>query len=117
MIATIVMKKFQYALALTSIVLILIGYSSYATIFIRSGQEPAINENDPSTVARAIAYMEREQYGQMFQFPRRYDGLPPKHEIPAVGRPANGQKYTSAQDGNTRPTAWINSGVISGATK
>jgi|TARA_Y100000310_G_scaffold330085_2_gene401110 hypothetical protein len=98
MIATIVMKKFQYALALTSIVLILIGYSSYATIFIRSGQEPAINENDPSTVARAIAYMEREQYGQMFQFPRRYDGLPPKHEIPAVGRPANGQKYTSAQE-------------------
>ncbi|MCS5614689.1 MAG: DUF2723 domain-containing protein, partial [Candidatus Marinimicrobia bacterium] len=96
MIASIIAKKFQYALALTSIVLILIGYSSYATIFIRSGQEPAINENDPSTVARAIAYMEREQYGQMFQFPRRYDGLPPKHE--AVGRPTNGRDYSSRQE-------------------
>jgi len=95
MIATIIAKKFQYALALTSIVLILIGYSSYATIFIRSGQEPAINENDPSTVARAIAYMEREQYGQMFQLPRRYDGLPPKHE--AVGRPTNGRDYSREQ--------------------
>lgn len=96
MVASIIKKKFQYALALTSIVLILIGYSSYATIFIRSGQDPAINENDPSTVSRAIAYMEREQYGQMFQFPRRYIGLPPKHE--AVGRPANGREYTSSQE-------------------
>ena len=96
MVSTIIMKKFQYALALTSVVLILIGYSSYGIIFIRSGQNPAINENDPSTVARAIAYMEREQYGQMFQFPRRYGGLPPKHE--AVGRPTNGREYSSSQE-------------------
>ena len=96
MVATIVMKRFQYALALTSMVLILIGYSSYAMIFIRSGQGPAINENDPSNVSRAIAYMEREQYGQMFQFPRRYDGLPAKHE--AVGRPTQGREYSSSQD-------------------
>ncbi len=96
MVVTIVKKKFQYALALTSVVLILIGYSSYAMIFVRSGQAPAINENDPSTVSRAIAYMEREQYGQMFQFPRRYDGLPPKHE--AVGRPTNGREYSSSQE-------------------
>ena len=61
MVFTIIKRQFQYALALTSIVLILVGYSSYATIFIRSGQQPAINENDPSTVPRAIAYMEREQ--------------------------------------------------------
>ena len=98
MIWTVILKKFQITLGLLSIVLVLIGYSSYATIFIRSGQQPAINENDPSTVARAIAYMEREQYGQMFQFPRRYDGLPPKHE--AVGRPANGRNYSTSQERN-----------------
>ena len=34
MIITIINKQFRYALALTSIVLILVGYSSYATIFI-----------------------------------------------------------------------------------
>ena len=62
MVLSIINKKFQYALVLTSTVLILIGYSSYAMIFIRSDQKPAINENDPSTVSRAIAYMEREQY-------------------------------------------------------
>ena len=96
MVYTILTKKFQFTLPLLSIVLILIGYSSYATIFIRSGQKPAINENDPSNVTRAIAYMEREQYGQMFQFPRRYDGLPPKHEV--VGRPTNGRDYSSTQE-------------------
>ena len=96
MVYTISIKKIQYALALTSVVLILIGYSTYAMIFIRSGQSPAINENDPSTVSRAIAYMEREQYGQMFQFPRRYKGLPSKHE--AVGRPTSGREYSSSQD-------------------
>jgi len=96
MIFAVLKKKIQYALALSSIVLILIGYSTYAMIFIRSGQDPAINENDPSTVSRAIAYMEREQYGQMFQFPRRYDGLPPKHEV--AGRPTNGREYSSSQE-------------------
>ncbi|MEO2186158.1 MAG: hypothetical protein ABGX30_06245, partial [bacterium] len=97
MIFTIINKQFIYALAITSIVLILVGYSSYATIFIRSGQQPAINENDPSTVPRAIAYMEREQYGQMTQFPRRFTGLPAKHEV--VGRPAKGgREYSSGQE-------------------
>ena len=96
MVASIIYRKYIYAIGLTSIVLILIGYSSYAMIFIRSDQKPAINENDPSTVSRAIAYMEREQYGRMFQFPRRYTGLPPKHE--AVGRPQNGRDYTSRQE-------------------
>ena len=97
MVFTIIKRQFRYALALTSIVLILVGYSSYATIFIRSGQQPAINENDPSTVPRAIAYMEREQYGQMTQFPRRFTGLPPKHEV--VGRPAKGgRNYSASQE-------------------
>ena len=95
-IAAIVYKKFQYALGLSATALILIGYSSYAMIFIRSDQKPAINENDPSTVSRAIAYMEREQYGRMFQFPRRYTGLPDKHV--AVGRPQNGREYTNSQE-------------------
>ena len=30
-------------------VLVLIGYSTYALIFIRSNQDPGIDENDPET--------------------------------------------------------------------
>ncbi len=96
MVASVVMKKRLLSVALTSIVLILIGYSSYALIFIRSSQDPRIDENDPETVPRATSYMEREQYGQMFQLPRRFDGLPPKHEV--VGRPANGREFSAQQE-------------------
>ncbi|MBD3275997.1 MAG: DUF2723 domain-containing protein, partial [Candidatus Marinimicrobia bacterium] len=43
--------------------LIVVGYSSYAMIYIRANQDPAINENDPSTPSRLVSYLEREQYG------------------------------------------------------
>lgn len=44
--------------------MILIGYSSYSLIFIRSVADPPIDENDPETVEAFISYLEREQYGQ-----------------------------------------------------
>ncbi len=44
--------------------MILIGYSSYSLIFIRSIADPPIDENDPETVEAFISYLEREQYGQ-----------------------------------------------------
>lgn len=91
-----IMKKHQLlSLALSSMVLILVGYSSYALIFIRSAQNPAIDENNPETIKAAIAYLEREQYGAIGQFPRRFDKLPPKHEV--VGRPAAGNQYSASQ--------------------
>lgn len=42
---------------------ILIGYSSYSTIVIRSNFNPPINENDPSDVMSFVRYLRREQYG------------------------------------------------------
>lgn len=43
--------------------LILIGFSSYSLIPIRSIADPPIDENDPETLEAFISYMEREQYG------------------------------------------------------
>ena len=81
-----ILKRHQLmSLCITSIFLILIGYSSYIVIFVRSGQNPNIDENNPETVERAIAYLERKQYGAFFQFPRRYPKMKPKTEI--VGNP------------------------------
>ena len=95
MIWSIVNKQKLLSIVFTSMVLILIGYSSYTIIFIRSGQDPVIDENDPETVTAAVSYMEREQYGQVGRFPRRYKGIPAQHEV--VGAPANGQKYSLSQ--------------------
>lgn len=42
---------------------ILIGYSSYAIIVIRSNYNPPIDQNDPSDVMSFVRYLKREQYG------------------------------------------------------
>lgn len=44
--------------------LILIGYSSYGMIYIRSQADPAIDQNSPDNIEDFISYLEREQYGQ-----------------------------------------------------
>jgi hypothetical protein len=48
---------------LLSTVFILIGYTSYAIIIIRSNYNPPIDENDPSDVMSFVSYLKREQYG------------------------------------------------------
>ncbi len=42
---------------------VMIGYSSYALIFIRSAADPPIDENDPETAEAIVSYLKREQYG------------------------------------------------------
>ncbi|WP_114778398.1 glycosyltransferase family 117 protein [Botryobacter ruber] len=49
--------------ALLCFVFILIGYTSYLMIPIRSGYNPTIDENDPQDIMSFVAYLKREQYG------------------------------------------------------
>lgn len=44
--------------------MIIIGYSSYALVFIRSNANPPIDQNDPSSIESIVSYLKREQYGQ-----------------------------------------------------
>lgn len=48
---------------LTSLAVIMIGYSSYAMIMIRSSAKPPMNQNDPSNVFALVYYINMEQYG------------------------------------------------------
>jgi len=51
------------ALLFSSVLLVMVGYSTYTVIYIRSNQKPEINENQPDTVENLISYLNREQYG------------------------------------------------------
>ncbi|MCD6367393.1 MAG: DUF2723 domain-containing protein, partial [Bacteroidales bacterium] len=42
---------------------ILIGYSSFAMVIIRSAANPPLDENDPQNVFSFLSYLNREQYG------------------------------------------------------
>ncbi len=51
-------------MVLLAYAMIMIGYSSYSLVIIRSQAEPPIDENDPSTVQDFVSYLSRDQYGQ-----------------------------------------------------
>ena len=86
-------NKTFLSIFLSSVLLIVIGYSTYFAIFIRSGQNPNIDENNPETISEAISYLNRDQYGQMTILPRKFDNLPSKVSI--VGSPADGNSKFS----------------------
>ena len=46
-----------------SFAVILIGYSTYGVIFVRSEADPPIDLNDPETTEAFVSYLKREQYG------------------------------------------------------
>ncbi|TKJ38384.1 membrane protein [candidate division LCP-89 bacterium B3_LCP] len=64
------------SLALISTFLIILGYSTYGVIFIRSNLDPPIDENNPDTIERFLSYLNREQYGDTGILPRRWNNDP-----------------------------------------
>ena len=50
-------------LLLGAMVLFGLGYSTYAALLIRSGLDPAIDENDPENLGAFLKFLNREQYG------------------------------------------------------
>ncbi|MCF6361297.1 MAG: DUF2723 domain-containing protein [Cyclobacteriaceae bacterium] len=49
--------------ALISLAFVLIGYSSYTMVVIRSSYNPTIDENNPEDILSVVSYLKREQYG------------------------------------------------------
>ena len=69
-------------IGLLAMLLIIIGYTTYVQVVIRSNANPPMNENEPSNLARLTAYLGREQYGDAPLFmPRRYSQEPHQQGI------------------------------------
>ena len=52
-----------YNTMLLALTFVLIGYSSFLMLVIRSNADTPINENDPKNAVNLLAYLNREQYG------------------------------------------------------
>lgn len=81
------------SLAFMGLFLVLLGYSTYALIYIRSGLDPVIDENDPETAADMVKYLNREQYGTWGLFPRRFPNLPQEWQFKQENPGRNYQTY------------------------
>jgi len=58
------LKKVTLNTLLLGLTVVILGYSSYTMLMIRSAADPPMDENDPQTVFSLYHYLKREQYGQ-----------------------------------------------------
>jgi len=82
-------KRIIY-LGAVSFLLIVLGFTTYTTVYIRANAKTPMNENNPNTMGRLVIYLEREQYGETPLFKRMWSPEPDKVE--------NHKKYTSDLD-------------------
>ena len=61
---------------LLCVTVIVIGYSSYAMIIVRSNANTPINENEPNNAFSLVHYLNREQYGDRPLFRGQYYNAP-----------------------------------------
>ena len=62
-IYTIQRKLVLWNTVILSVLVILIGYSSFAMVVIRSAADPPMDQNSPDNVFALLGYLNREQYG------------------------------------------------------
>ncbi len=82
----VVRRKLDTAgIILTSLSLIVLGYSTYTMFFIRTTQEPAIEVGDLGSIKSVVSYLEREQYGDWSMFDRARWTPATRHRYQGVG--------------------------------
>ncbi|NQS97184.1 MAG: DUF2723 domain-containing protein [candidate division Zixibacteria bacterium] len=89
------------AVSLAAILLVILGYSTYGVIYIRSSLNPVIDENDPDNLERLVYYMNREQYGKIDPLDRN----PFKHNWAGNAWSGEIEKYKNKI--NTGNSGWI----------
>jgi hypothetical protein len=59
-----------------SVLLVVLGFSTYTMILIRANKHTPMNENEPRTFSGLLTYLNREQYGDFPIFKRRWTPEP-----------------------------------------
>jgi hypothetical protein len=84
--------------AILFITVIIIGYSSYAMLVIRSSANPPMDQNDPEDLFSLLYYLNREQYGDRPLFHGQYFNAP-------VLSTKEGKAYRIPKDGKYEKTS------------
>ncbi|OQB79829.1 MAG: hypothetical protein BWX87_01827 [Bacteroidetes bacterium ADurb.Bin123] len=88
-------KKVFWNTVVVAITVILIGYSSFALILIRSSAGTPMDQNSPNDTFSLLSYLNREQYGQRPLFYGQYYNSP----LNPADRYSEGSPYYAQRDG------------------
>ncbi len=88
-------QKVVWNTILLGLTVILIGYSSFALIIIRSAAKPPMDQNSPSNAFSLLSYLNREQYGERPLFYGHYYNSP----LNTQNRYSEGKNIYSQIDG------------------
>ncbi len=94
-------QKINLHTIVVSFTFLLIGYSSFFMIIIRSNANPPINENSPKDAISLLSYLAREQYGDWPIFYGQYYNAPTvdlKDGKPVYVRDSKKGKYVITDD-------------------
>ncbi|MCL2435830.1 MAG: DUF2723 domain-containing protein [Lentimicrobiaceae bacterium] len=97
-------KKALLKICAYSLFFLLIGYSTFVTLVIRSNANPTIDENSPEDAVSLLSYLNREQYGATpFLYGKSYNTRhdrrqPYKDGTPVYVRDDKAGKYVIADD-------------------
>lgn len=85
------------------VIVILIGYASFATIIIRASANPPMNQNNPNNAFALLRYLNREQYGDRPLF------YGPYFNAPAIANIGEKDQYNKV-DGKYKVTGQLSGG-------
>ncbi len=94
-----------FNITMMSLAALLIGYSTFFVIVIRSQANPPMDENDPENAPNVLSYLLREQYGDWPIFYGQYYNAPPKSSNyykdadPVFSKDEKTGKYKMISDG------------------
>jgi len=91
--------------AVTMVMVILIGYSSFGLIVIRASANPPMNQNSPDNAFALVRYLNREQYGDRPLFKGQY------YNAPRIGSDTPKDQYNKV-DGKYEITGAMPGGSI-----
>ena len=91
-------------LSLLCLTFLVLGYSSYAMIVVRSEANPPMDENDPQNVFNLSSYINREQYGDRPLFFGQY------YNAQQTGMEEGSMQYATAKDKETGKDKYIETG-------